>query len=150
MCLGLIRWSVIGRAGPNFHANIWLGWKCLLWSKTRAGNPCWRGRLSTVDLLVLNYFRSAPFYIEIPFTIVIKTSCLIEDVNCTEPSPSVSVPWPEWRIVQVRHSRVGSWPYPQILDKVRKSLLRIFVNYDRKKFINIGSWAQCYKTFLRP
>jgi hypothetical protein len=45
-----------------------------------------RGRLSTVDLLVLtslDQFFDLLFY---------KTSYLNEEVNCTEPSLSVSVP----------------------------------------------------------
>jgi len=32
------------------------------------------------------------------------------------------------------------------MDK-HSSLLRKSVNYNRKEFYNIGSWAQCYKKF---
>ncbi len=38
-------------------------------------------------------FRSAPFYIENIIYIFIKTRNLNEEVNRTEPSPSVSIPW---------------------------------------------------------
>ncbi len=40
-----------------------------------------------------NQFRSAHFYIENMIYLGSKTSYLNEEVNCTEPSPSVSVPW---------------------------------------------------------
>jgi hypothetical protein len=40
-----------------------------------------------------NLFISAPFYIENSIYIFNKTSYLNEEVNCTEPSPSVSNPW---------------------------------------------------------
>jgi len=38
-------------------------------------------------------FRSAPFYIETIMYIINKTGYLNEEVNRTEPSPSVSIPW---------------------------------------------------------
>ncbi len=41
-----------------------------------------------------NLFRSVPFYIENIINIFNKTSNLNEEVNCTEPSPSVSIPCP--------------------------------------------------------
>ncbi len=47
-----------------------------------------KGCLSTVDLLVLTLFRSAPFYIYLFY----KTSYFNEEVNCTEPSSLASVP----------------------------------------------------------
>jgi hypothetical protein len=49
---------------------------------------------STVDLLV-NLFRSPPFYIENIVYIFNKTGYLNEEVNHTEPLPSVSIPWPK-------------------------------------------------------
>jgi hypothetical protein len=39
-----------------------------------------------------NQFRSAPFYIENIINLYYKTSYLNEGVNCTEPSPLVSIP----------------------------------------------------------
>jgi hypothetical protein len=39
-----------------------------------------------------NLLTSAPFYIENMINIFNKTSYLNEEVNCSEPSPSVSVP----------------------------------------------------------
>jgi hypothetical protein len=56
-------------------------------------NPCWRGRLSTVDLLVLTLFKSVAFEITKIIYFFTKTSYYIEEVNCTEPFPSISVPW---------------------------------------------------------
>jgi hypothetical protein len=55
------------------------------------GNSKRRGRLSTVELLVLTSF-SAHFYIENIIFLFTKTSYLNEEVNCTEPAPSVSIP----------------------------------------------------------
>ena len=50
-------------------------------------------RLSTVDLRCTKDFKSALFYIENIIYIFYKTSYLDEEVNRTEPSPSVSIPW---------------------------------------------------------
>jgi len=40
-----------------------------------------------------NQFRSAPFNIETIINLFYKQSNLNEEVNCTEPSPLVSIPW---------------------------------------------------------
>jgi len=40
-----------------------------------------------------NYFRSAPLYIDNIIYIFYKVNYLIEEVNCTEPFPSLSIPW---------------------------------------------------------
>jgi hypothetical protein len=59
----------------------------------QAGKPYWRGRISTVDLLVLTRLDQLVFILKCFFlTFVIKTRDLKEEVNCTDPSPSVSVP----------------------------------------------------------
>jgi hypothetical protein len=57
------------------------------------GNPNSRERLSTVDLPVLTSLDQLLFKFEILRTLVRKTSCFNEEVNCTEPSPSVGVFW---------------------------------------------------------
>jgi hypothetical protein len=57
-----------------------------------AGNPYLRGRLNTVDLLVLTCLDQLILIIQILFTFY-KTSYLDEEANGTEPSRSVSVPW---------------------------------------------------------
>jgi len=64
-----------------------------LWENLNAwpGNPYGRGRLSTVDLLVLTSLDKLLFILKYYFPFY-KTSYLNEEVNCTEPSPSVSVP----------------------------------------------------------
>ncbi len=56
-----------------------------------AGNPYWRTRLNTVDFLVLTSLDQLFFPIEILNCLF--TSYLNEEINCTEPSTSVSVPW---------------------------------------------------------
>jgi hypothetical protein len=61
---------------------------------TNTGKPYWMERLGTVDLLVLTSFRSAVLYIQSIITLCYKTSYINEEINCTEPSPLVSVPWP--------------------------------------------------------
>jgi hypothetical protein len=45
-----------------------------------------------VDFLVLTNMDLLIFILKILFTFL-QTSYLNEEVNCTEPSPSVSVPW---------------------------------------------------------
>ncbi len=61
-------------------------------AKVLAGKSYWRGRLSTVDLLVLSSLDQLLFLWKyyLPFY---KTSCPNEEVNCSEPFPSVSIPW---------------------------------------------------------
>jgi len=49
------------------------------------------GRFSTVDLLVLTSLGQLLFIFKISFTFFYKTSYLVEEVNRTEPSLSVSV-----------------------------------------------------------
>jgi hypothetical protein len=50
------------------------------------------GRLSTVDLLVLTSLDQLLLIVDIIY-LLYKTSYFNEEVNCTEPSPSVSIPW---------------------------------------------------------
>ncbi len=52
-----------------------------------------RGRLSTVDLLVLISSDWPVLILKTLFTFFYKTSYLNEETICTMPSPSVSVPW---------------------------------------------------------
>jgi hypothetical protein len=54
--------------------------------------PLLQGRLSIVDLLVLTSFYQVILTTQMLFTFY-KTSYLNKEVNRTEPSPSVSVPW---------------------------------------------------------
>jgi hypothetical protein len=66
--------------------------KSLTFYPNGAGNPCCRGRLSTVDLLVLTSLDQLLFYWKY-LTFFQKTSYPNQEVNGTEPSPSVSIPW---------------------------------------------------------
>jgi hypothetical protein len=60
-----------------------------------------QGRLSTVNLLVLTSLDQLVFILKIFFY---NTSYLNEEVTCTEPSASVSVPW---IILQTKCLKVG-------------------------------------------
>ncbi len=57
----------------------------------RPGNTNWRGRIGTVDLLVLTCLDQLLLILSIIFTFLM--SYHNEEVICTEPSHSVSVPW---------------------------------------------------------
>ena len=50
------------------------------------------GRHSTVELFVFSSDYLL-LILKILSTFYCKTSCLNEEVNCTEPAPSVSIPW---------------------------------------------------------
>jgi hypothetical protein len=54
--------------------------------------PLLKGRLSAVDLLVLTSLDQLLLVLLSLFTFY-KTSHLNEELNCTEPSPSASIPW---------------------------------------------------------
>jgi len=64
-------------------------WISFFPKKEAAGSPNWRGRLSTVDLLVLASLYLLIFYTENNICVCYKTTYLYEEVNCTEPFPSV-------------------------------------------------------------
>ncbi len=59
------------------------------WLRDNLGKSYWRGRFSTVGLLELNCL-DIHFHIEFFH----KRSYFNEEVNCTELSPSFSIPWP--------------------------------------------------------
>ncbi len=67
----------------------------------------WRGRVSTLDLLVLTRSDHLILILKIFFVAFYKTSFLNEKVNCTEPSSySVKVPWGMYyKILQIRNLR---------------------------------------------
>jgi hypothetical protein len=65
--------------------------KNLLLSSLKPGNPYSRGRLSTIDLLVQTNLDHLIVLMKILFTFFYK-KYLNEEVNCTEPFPSVSIP----------------------------------------------------------
>ncbi len=58
-----------------------------------AAKPYLRGRPGTVGLPVQTTLVQLLFISKILFTFFHKTSYLNEEVDCTEPSLSVSVPW---------------------------------------------------------
>jgi hypothetical protein len=64
------------------------------------GKPYWRGRLNTVDLLLLTSLDQLLLILIILFAFFIKTTYLNKEVNRTEPSPSVSVPC--WKCLKVK------------------------------------------------
>ncbi len=57
----------------------------------KSGNTNWRERLSTVDLLVL--ISLDQLLLKLKTLLSCKKSYPNEEVNCTEPSPSDSIPW---------------------------------------------------------
>ncbi len=63
-----------------------------------------------------NYFWSAPIYIENIFLLYNKTSYLNEEVNRTEPSASVSVPWSGILVTKVFHQIQGTNFFENIWD----------------------------------
>jgi len=65
------------------------------WSRAKPGNPFWRGRINTIDLLVLSMLCKLLFTRN--FFLCYKTSYLNMEVNCTEPFPLVRVPWQNLR-----------------------------------------------------
>ncbi len=69
----------------NYNTNV-----CKNGSLSR--EPLLKGRLSTVDLLVLTSLYQMLLIMQTLFTFFNKTSYLEEEVNCTESSPSVRVP----------------------------------------------------------
>jgi len=84
-------------------------------AKTRM--PCWKGRVSTVDLLVLTNLDRLLFWWKY-YLMCSKASYINEEVNCTEPFPSVSVPWPKLLpcIGDFMKKIVEPFPFPQIPD----------------------------------
>jgi hypothetical protein len=57
-----------------------------------AGKAYLRGRISTVDLLVLTSLDEVLFNLKLYFPFFTKTTYLNEEVNCTDPFPSVRLP----------------------------------------------------------
>ncbi len=55
-------------------------------------NPYWKGRPSTNDLLKITNLYRLLLILKI-YVLVYKTRYFNEEVKCTVPSPSVSVPW---------------------------------------------------------
>jgi len=69
---------------PIFTLLCWVPWH-------QTGNTNWRGRISTVDLLVLTCLGQLLLKSKTSFTFL-QTSYPNEEVNCIEPSSSVSIP----------------------------------------------------------
>ncbi len=95
--------------------------------KVWPGNSNLRGRLSTVDLLVQANIDQLLLTLK-QYLLYYKTSYLNEEVSCTEPSPSLSVPWFGWfvnlliifgrtLVVQIPHPYLylNGWPEHPIL-----------------------------------
>jgi hypothetical protein len=93
MNLGLARMPIYFPSQCYYHLNytglIISGIECLI---LKAWKPHWRERFSTVVLRELNSLDQFIYILNILFTFFTKTSYLNEEVNYTEPSPSVSVP----------------------------------------------------------
>jgi hypothetical protein len=61
------------------------------------GNTNLKGRLNTINLLVLTSLDPLPLLMKTLFTLY-KTSYFNEEVNRTEPFPSVSIPCHYWHL----------------------------------------------------
>jgi len=76
----------------QYRSHLVCGSGCLRSSwRVQTGKTNWRGRFSTFDLLVLTSLGSAAFEIENSIYFFYQTSYPNEEVNCSEPSSSVSV-----------------------------------------------------------
>jgi hypothetical protein len=69
----------------------------------KPGKSYWKGRLGTVDPLILSSLDQQHFTLKILFIFFYKTSYLYEEANSTEPSSSVGIPWTNqyfWRMLK--------------------------------------------------
>ncbi len=82
-----------------------------------ATNRSHQGSLTEVEGSVQLTSWWVHFHIEIIIYLCYKTNCLNEEVNCAEPSPSVSVPWTN------NHNMTGSIVY---LNEMSIGLLNCF------------------------
>ncbi len=57
------------------------------------GNAYWKGRLNTIDLLLPTCFNPAAFDIANIIYFFTKQATFNLEVNRTNPSPSISLPW---------------------------------------------------------
>ncbi len=80
-----------------------------------AGNPYWRGRLITVDLHVQTSLYQLLLMFQKHALLFYRKSLLIEVINRTEPSPSISIPW-SW--VLVTKKKEGLWHWNQVVDRI--------------------------------
>ncbi len=80
-----------------------------LLTSPKAGRAYRRGRLSTIDLLVLTCLVQLLWIMQ-TYLLLYKTSCYLnEEVNRTEPSPSVSVPCPREQVGVQGYGRVRNF-----------------------------------------
>jgi hypothetical protein len=76
------------------YPRVFKYWRYMVLSHTYSctREPLLKGKISMVDLLVLTSFRAGLFHIENIVYLCSKKWYFEEEVNCTEPSISVSVP----------------------------------------------------------
>ncbi len=107
LCNKLHRLSQAFNPSPTFEGELSKGAKIAVISHNRAGSHYWKGKLSTVDLLVLTSSDQLILILKIWFIFFYKTSNLNEEINCT---PSVSVPWLGFsKHSSLSHRRVDYW-----------------------------------------
>ncbi len=108
------------------------------------GNPFFRERISTVDLLVLTSLDQLLFLLWILFIFFYKTSYLNEEVNCTEASTSIRVPCLISLSLYHKHTHT---PYTQgTMLYSRTSMWNSDINCN--KFKSLTSWAKnCHKKY---
>ncbi len=100
------------------------------------GKSCWRGRLSTIDLLALTSLDHSFFIFKMLFFYFYKTTYLKKEVNGTEPSPLISFPCRCLKIVAYRNHR----------DRKKQSYYRL---YCKNRFEPILTGQHFLFLFLR-
>jgi hypothetical protein len=97
------------------------------------GNPYWRDRISTADLLLLTSLDQLIFKMNEYFPLL-QIRYLNEEVNCTEPSRSYDVPFQ----LKVYCS----------LQVLQSSKLFLYLDFSIKLVNDIKSWCSCIFTSL--
>ncbi len=99
----ILEWIYFKVSVTSQNANLIHFLVVLIYLWALPGKSYWRERLGTVDLLVLTSLYTLPLILELYF-LFYKTTNLNEEVNRTEPFPSVRLPWPSswiiwWKIL---------------------------------------------------
>ncbi len=70
--------------------------------------PLLKGKAKYGRLPCTNKFGSAAFKLKLHFLLFKKTSYLNEEVSCTDPSPSASLPWPQVHLGGAKNGEVAA------------------------------------------
>jgi len=112
-----------------------------------AGNPYWRGRISTIELLILTSSNQLLFVLKLCiYNLFYETSYLNKEVNCTEPFPLVEdFPGVSSVVKQLfTKDRHVSWQMESLVFKIlflrhwRRGNISYFLSLCRALTLNIG------------